>query len=293
MSKRDLLRLFLLAAIWGASFIFMRILAPAIGAGLTVFLRLMLAGIALLIGFKAAGYDFETRKYWKQYLVTGAVNSALPFLLYAYAALHMPASYMSILNSSTPLFGVLFSALWLGESLTLQKLAGLAMGSIGVALVAGTGAAGMDSHFVSAALACLAGSSCYAVAGIYIKKFAVGVKPAGIATCSQLAASIILLPTFLDLPPVAVFTPLVLGSIFMLSLVCSGIAYLLYFSLMESAGPSKALTVTFLVPGFGMVWASLFLHEHITAAMLAGCLLIIAGTACVIGLFGRKKTTSA
>lgn len=294
MSRRDLMRLFLLGAIWGGSFIFMRLLAPAIGAFMTVELRLLLAGIALFIGFKATGFDFGWRVFWKKYFITGAVNSALPFCLYAYAALHISASSMAILNSSTPLFGVVFSALWLGEKLTGQKIAGLVMGSLGVALVAraASGGSDIDGEFIPAVLACLGGSACYAIAGIYIKKFAADVKPVGMAACSQLAAAVILLPSFLHFPPLETFTPVLIGSVLVLSLVCSAIAYLLYFGLIASAGPSKALTVTFLVPAFGMVWGGIFLHETVTLPMLAGCALIIAGTACVIGLFTGKKAAA-
>jgi len=293
MTKGDIIRLLLLGAIWGSSFLFMRVLSPAIGPLMTVELRLLISGLALLAGFAAFGYDFEVKKYWKQYAIIGAINCVVPFNLYAYASLHIPAACMAILNSTTPMFGVIFSALWLGEKMTRQKMLGLLMGSCGVALVAGTGAAlaGFGSHYIPASLACLAGSACYAIAVIYIKKFAHGVRPVGVATCSQLAAVVILLPTFATFPPVAQFTPLIIGCLLTLSLVCSAVAYLLYFKLVES-GASNALAVTFLVPGFGMVWGALFLHEQVTPAMLAGCALILAGTASVVGLF-RKATASA
>lgn len=294
MSRKDLLRLILLAAIWGSSFLFMRILAPAIGAMMTVELRLLLTGVALLAVFGALRFNFEWKRFWKQYTITGAINSALPFCLYGYAALHLPASYLAIFNSSTPLFGVLFSALWLNDKLTVQKLLGVALGAIGVALVAKTGAGGKDDgHFIMAALACLGGSACYAIAGVYMKLFAQGAKPVGMATGSQIASAILLLPAFMHLPPVAAFTPLVIGSILTLSLLCSGVAYLLYFSLLANTGPAKASTVTFLVPAFAMVWGSLFLHEQITGPMLGGCALIIAGTTCVLGLLNKKNPVTS
>lgn len=292
MTKGDIIRLLLLGAIWGSSFLFMRVLAPAIGPLMTVEIRLLISGLALLAGFAAFGYNFEVKKYWKQYAIIGAINCVVPFNLYAYASLHIPASCMAILNSTTPMFGVIFSALWLGDKLTPNKILGLLMGSSGVALVAGAGAtaAGIDSHYIPASIACLIGSACYAIAVIYIKRHAQGIKPVGVATCSQLAAVIILLPTFAAFPPIAQFTPAIIGCLLMLSLVCSAIAYLLYFRLVES-GASKALTVTFLVPGFGMVWGALFLNEQVTPAMLAGCVLILLGTASVVGLF-RKPAAS-
>lgn len=294
MNRGDIIRLLLLGAIWGSSFLFLRILAPVLGPAMLVELRLLISGLALVAGLAAFGIKFEAKKYWKQYAIVGAISSAIPFNLYAYAALHIPAACLAILNSTTPMFGVLFGALWLGDKLTPQTVIGLVMGSAGVALVAGAGASGaggMDSHYIPASLACLAGSALYALNVIYIKKFVTEAKPFAMAACSQLAGGLILLPSFAAFPPIAVFTPGIIGCILTLSLVCSAIASLIFFKLVES-GASKALTVTFLVPGFGMMWGALFLHEKITPLMLAGFLLILAGTAAVVGVF-KKPVASA
>src|SRR4051812_46511100 len=111
MKTSDLTRLLLLAALWGGSFIFMRVLAPVLGPLVTADSRLIVAGLALLAYFRTIGFDPDWRRFWKHYLVIGIVNSALPFTCYSYAAQYIPASYSVILNSSAPLFGAIFSAL--------------------------------------------------------------------------------------------------------------------------------------------------------------------------------------
>ena len=131
----DLIRLVLLASIWGASFIFVRVLSPVIGPVMTADFRVLIAGIFLCIYFKIAGIETEWRRLWKEYLAVGTLNSGFPFLLYAWAALYVPASYLVIINSTSPLFGAVCSAYWLGERLTLLKITGLLLGAAGVALI--------------------------------------------------------------------------------------------------------------------------------------------------------------
>jgi drug/metabolite transporter (DMT)-like permease len=282
MTPADGVRLTLLAAIWGASFIFMRVAAPVLGPVLTAELRALLAGLALAAYFAAVRFDPQWRRHWRAYAVTGLVNSALPFFLYSWAALHIPASLSVILNSSSPLFGALLGALWLGEPLTPRKLAGLALGSAGVALVSGVDALHAGPQFALAVAACLGASLCYALAGVYIKRVAAQVPPKGYAVGSQLAAALFLLPLLPVFPPASMPGPLVLGNVLALALLCSAVAYLLYYRLIADVGPTRALTVTFLMPAFGMLWGALFLGEAITAAMLGGGGLILAGTLLVV-----------
>jgi drug/metabolite transporter (DMT)-like permease len=277
----DLARLLSLAAIWGASFLFLRLLSPALGAAATVELRVLIAGLALLAGLKAARRDIGWKRYARHYAVIGAVNTALPFYLFSFGALHLPSSCEVILNSTAPLFGAVFAALWLGEALTRRKLAGLGCGMIGVALIAGFGTPGADAQAGISIAACLVGASCYGLAGVYIRTYAREAPPAASAACSQLFAALLLSPSLVGFP-VSALTPVLLLCLLALSLLCSGVAYLLYFRLIADLGPSRALTVTFLMPGFGMVWGALFLHEQITPLMIAGALLIVAGTAGVL-----------
>lgn len=169
MNSKNLIQLITLAAIWGGSFIFMRILAPVLGPILTAELRVMIAGIALIIYFYFSQFDPQWRLYWKQYLIIGTVNSAIPFSLYAYAALHLNASIEVILNSTSPLFGALFSAIWLSEKLSLSRIIGLVIGTSGVVLITQVSGPMLNSHISISIMACLLAAACYGITGIYIK----------------------------------------------------------------------------------------------------------------------------
>ena len=289
MRLGDVIRLVILAAIWGGSFIFMRIIAPVLGPVLTADARVLIAGAVLLAWFRLTRYAVDWAAHWRHYVIIGAVNSAVPFCLYSFAARHIPAAYSAILNSTAPLFGAVFSALWLGDRLTLRKLAGLLLGAAGVALVAGASATDrLDEWFGWAVAACLAAAICYALAGVYMKRHGSGLKPPAVAGASQWAAGLLLLPILPLAPPSGPVTPFIAANVLGLALLCSAVAYLLYFRLIADVGPTRALTVTFLMPMFGMAWGALFLGESLTWGMAAGCALIVAGTALVLrGPAGR------
>lgn len=283
MQLRQIIELLSLAAIWGASFIFMRILAPVLGPIVTANLRLLIAAAALLGYFAIVRWDVDWRLYWKEYLIIGAVNSALPFTLFAFAALHTPASYSAILNATAPLFGAIFSVWWLNDTFTLRKSMGLALGAIGVVLISRIeGGPVWSLTAVAAIIACLMATVCYALASIYVKKFASQANPTRIAAASQLLAGLLLLPLTPLALPSGPITSTIVFSILGLALLCSAVAYVLYYRLIAQVGPSKALTVTFLIPAFGMLWSKLFLDEAITFTMLGACLLIVAGTWLVV-----------
>lgn len=285
IGRADLIYLIVLAAIWGGSFIFQRVLAPVLGPVLTAFFRVSIAGVALLIYFQVIKFDMEWKKNWKHYVVVGVTNSAIPFLLFCYAALSIPASLSAILNSSSPMFSAIYAAIWLGERLTPLKIVGLVLGSIGVTFVALKGTEHLSPEITIAIIACLVAAACYGLAGVYIKKFAKEAKPYGIAAASQVTAGLAILPIIPFSPIRGEIDAVIIANVLGLSLLCSAVAYLFYFRLIQNLGPTKALTVTYLVPLFGMTWATLFLHEVITGRMIFGCLLIIGGTVLVL----RKK----
>jgi drug/metabolite transporter (DMT)-like permease len=292
MRTADIVRLVSLAAIWGGSFIFMRVLAPILGPVVTADLRVLIAGIALIIYFRLIKFDPEWKKYWMKYLVIGGVNSALPFFLFSFAALHIPASLSVILNSTSPLFAALFSALWLAERLTLTKILGLVIGAVGVACVVKIGVVPTDAMFVWAVAACTLAAVCYGVAATYIKKYAKGTSPMGIAGASQVMAGLLLIPAIPFAPIKGVVTPTVVVSVIVFALLCSAVAYLLYYRLIADLGPTKALTVTFLMPVFGMVWGALLLDETISVPMMGGTAMILVGTSLVLGLrLARRRAT--
>ncbi|BBB64046.1 transporter [Undibacterium sp. KW1] len=282
MRSADLLRLISLAAIWGASFLFMRVLAPVVGVLWSAEVRVGLAGIALLTLMYVTNRAMNFRTNWKSFLILGTINSALPFALYSYAALSIPAGYSAIVNATSPLWGAVMGAAFLGERLTLRKMAGMAIGVLGVAFLVRLGPVEFNSKLVLAVLACVGATLCYAIVGIYTKKKLTGITPMQMATGSQVGAAFVLLP-FLPLAPVqGEITATIAMVAVALALLCSAVAYLIYFRLMADLGPTKALTVTFLIPLFALLWGYLFLNEHITMNTVIGCAGVVLATWLVV-----------
>lgn len=280
MRRTDTARLLLLAAIWGASFMFNRITAPVLGPVLTADLRTLIAGIALAIYFGLTGFNPEWRRWGRQYVIVGVLTSGLPFLLWAYAALSLTAGLMSVLNATSPMWGALWSAVLLRERLNARRIVGLVIGVVGVALVTRP-EPGADLAY-PAIMAALAAAFCYGLAGAYMKRWARAVPSRGMAVGTQMAAGIILIPFIALSPPQAAPSALVVASALALGLVCGAIAYLLYFRLIADIGATGALTVTYLIPIFGVLWGAVFLGEAVTVSMLAGMVVVILGTVLVL-----------
>jgi drug/metabolite transporter (DMT)-like permease len=278
MKTGDYLRLVALAAIWGASFMFMRIAAPSLGAIWTAESRVLLGGLALLAWFRLAGFDAALRRHWRYYLAVGIVNSALPFALYAYAAIHLPASLLSIVNATSPMFGMLFGALFATERVTLSKLAGLALGAAGVALVAQPGGLQAGAAFYAPVAAALGACAGYGLTGVLVRRWGQGVPARGVAAGQQLAAAAVLAPLLVFTVPAAAPSALVVANVLALALLASAVAFLIYFRLIADVGATRALTVTFLIPVFGVLWGRLFLGEALPAGTLAGGVSIVLGT---------------
>ena len=282
MKTADLLRLVALAAIWGASFLFFRMAVPAVGVAWFAELRVAIAAIAMLAYAYFAGVRLEVRKHWRSYAMMGVLNAALPWSLYAFAGLHLGAGTMSILNATTPFFGAMCGALWLGEPLTARKLAGLALGVAGVGLVVGLGPIAPTRDALLGAAACVGATLCYAVSTTWLKKIGSGAPPIALSTATLVVASIAIAP-FLPGPPAAqAFTPTVVIAVLSVSLLCSALAFVLFFRLIADLGPTRALTITFLIPVFGVLWGAVFLGEPVGAGTVAGGLTVLLATALVI-----------
>lgn len=277
MKPRDTLNLILLAAIWGGSFVLNRQVAPVLGPIWTVAARTWIAGSLLLFYFKIIGIDVQWKKYWKSYFAIGIVNTALPFVFYTFAALYLPASLSVILNSSTPLFGAVLSIAFLKERITLLRSLGLMSGIVGVVLLKDVPGLTISIYTSVSIFLCLAAAFCYAISGIVIRKLATEINPLVFAGASQITAGLVLLPFLPVAPPTGNLTMTTLALLLILSIVCSGVAYVLYFKLLSSVGPTKTFTVAYLMPAFGMLWGYLFLGETITGRMVFGCLLILLG----------------
>jgi drug/metabolite transporter (DMT)-like permease len=288
MRVADLIRLITLAAIWGASFLFARIAVPALGAAWLTELRVSLAGIVMTIYAVAMGIRLAPRRHWRHYLVMGTLNTALPWAMYAYAANYINASYLGILNATTPWFGALAGAFWLGERFTWRKGIGLAIGVVGVALVVGFGPVELNANVMLASLACIGSAACYALSGTYMKLRARDVPALGMTAGSLIVASLALVPAL----PGPLPAPLLLDwkiatAVLGLALVCSAAAYLLYFRLLVDVGPTRSLTVAFLIPVFATLWGAVFLGEPIGATTVIGGAVILLATALVLEL-GRR-----
>ncbi|GAA4421195.1 DMT family transporter [Acidovorax lacteus] len=282
----------LLAALWGASFLFMRLGAAEFGPLATAGLRVGLAAAFLWPVLWQRGQWPALRQHWRPVLVAGVINSALPFALYAWAVLHLTTGLTSILNATVPLFGALVAWVWLGERIARLRWLGLALGFAGVALLAWRAPAGVGLAGGQAALAmgaCLLASLCYALAASYARRRLVGVPALATATGSQIGAALALaIPTVLFWPeqtPGATAWLAVLA----IAVLCTGIAYILYFRIIERAGASRALTVTFLTPVFALGYGALFLAEPVTPWMVGCAVLIVAGTALSTGLIRTQS----
>lgn len=282
MRPVDIARLILLAAIWGASFLFMRILAPVLGALWTAEIRVAIASVAMLLFMMVTRQPMDFRRQWRQYLVLGALNAALPFMLFGYAALTLPAGYSAIVNSTTPLWGALLGVLALGESLNAKKIAGLLIGVAGVVLLVRLGPVAFTTEVLTAALACLGAAFCYATASVYSKKKSLGLLPSQMATGSHVAAALLLLPLLSVASMPQAVTPFIVLISCALALLCSAAAYFIFFRLIADVGPTRALTVTFLVPLFALLWGTLFLQETVSLTTLAGCALVVLATWLVV-----------
>jgi len=282
MNNASLIRLVALAAIWGASFLFLRIGAPVLGPALLIESRLILAALFLLAVGMALGKRLELRQHWRHYLLLGLLNSALPFLLFAYAARSLSASLLSILNATSPIWGAVIAAAWTGSALTLREVSGLALGVAGVALLVGFDAAMLQPGAGPAIVATLGAAASYGIASVYAKS-AKTVEPFANAHGSMWAAALLAAGALPFFPVVARPDAGVIAAVIALGVLCSGIAYLLYFRLVADLGPASALTVTFLIPVFGVLWGHLFLGEAVGWHTVAGAAIVIAGTALITG----------
>lgn len=293
MKSRDVADLLLLAALWGASFLFIRLGAVEFGPVTLAALRCLGAALCLLPILSMRGQAGALRTHWRAIAWVGLVNSALPFSLYGVALLAINAGLSAIFNAATPLWAAAIGALWLHERLGATRVLGLLIGLAGVAGLAWSKAGfTANEHGISAALAiaaCLAATASYGYGGNFTKKYLSGVPPIALATGSQLSAACVLAVPAWWLRPTVLPSATAWVSLALLAVLCTGVAYILYFRLIARTGPTNAAAVTFLIPAFAAVFGWLFLGEAITAAMLIGGAVILVGTALAMGLVPRPR----
>jgi drug/metabolite transporter (DMT)-like permease len=266
----------------------MRVGAPDFGAIALAGVRVLGAALVLLPLLAMRGEMPALLKHWKPILFVGVMNSALPFVCFGYALLHITAGLSSVFNAATPLFGAAIAWLWLKDRLSPSRTLGLAIGFVGVFGLAYSKAsikAGAEGAEVALAVfACLLATLSYAYSANFAKKYLSGIPPMAVATGSQVGATIVLAMPAILLWPSTTPSGTAWLNVLLLAVLCTGLAYVLYFRLIAHIGPANAITVTFLIPAFAVAWGYLFLGEGVTWQMVVGCAVILAGTALATGV---------
>jgi len=265
----------------------MRIAAPALGAAWVAEARVVLAACFLAAVGLYLGKKLETRTYWRHYLILGLFNSALPFLLFAYAAQTLSVSLMAILNATAPIWGAAIAGITGRQKLHAKGLVGLLFGAAGVAILVGLDLNSASGQNMAAVGAALTASFCYGIASNYAAN-APAVESYNNAHGSMWASFLLLLPVVAFYPLADIPSTGILSALLALGVLCSGIAYLLYFKLIRDEGATSALTVTFLIPIFGVLWGYLFLNEVIGWHTVLGAIVVLIGTMLVTGFSLRS-----
>lgn len=293
MKTKYFLAIILLSALWGFSFLFMKISSPEMGAIFTTNLRVLISAITLIIVCFLNKDKISFLKMWKEYFILGLLNAALPFALICTAELHITASLAAILNATTPTFTAIVSVIWSKEHLNIKKVLGLILGFLGVIVLVGLTSTHVKNIWIYALLSILAAFS-YGFVGVYSSlKVSKNVPPLNLALGQQLAATIILLPFSILTLPKQVPSSKAIISVILLGILCTSIAYLIYFYLIKQVGAVKTLSVTFLVPAFGIIWAALFLREKITIQNVIGLIIIILSIVLINNRIPYKKKIQA
>ena len=295
MRLTDVAEFLLLAMIWGSSFMFMRIAAPELGPIALMTVRVAVATLVLMPVLLMRKRLHVMLTHFKPIAITGLVGSAFPFCLLGYSALHFSAGLNSILNATVPLWAGLIAVFILKEKPTKATVVGLLTGYVGVVAVVWEKLTMFDSGSLLALAAGLGAALSYAIGANYTKRALSGVDPMAIATGSQFTSTLMLLPLCLiNLPDGPVSSESWMSAA-VLGVAGSGLAYILFYRLIDNIGATRAVTVTYLIPLFGMIFGALFINEVITSNMIVGCGLILAGTALASGLLkwpGNRKATA-
>ena len=278
-------RWLLLAALWSVQYLFLRIAVPVFGTGVAAEARALFGALFLVPWvLYAARQPIYPLQRWKDHLAVGLVNNVLPFACMAWAALTLPAGYLAVINGMVPLWAAVFSAVFLREPLGAKQAAGFALGIAGVALLVNLGPVELNVKTVAAACAAMAGAALWGWAGVIIRQRSGNQPPMGLAAGSIAWAAVLMSPAWLEAPPPQAWTLQATAALVACGALCSGLAYLPFFTLIRDIGPTRTLSVGLLVPVLGMFWGWLLLGESVTLAMLAGTAMVPAA----LGLVMRR-----
>jgi drug/metabolite transporter (DMT)-like permease len=276
------LQLVLLSALWGASFLFIRIASPVLGPNVMAALRIGLATLTLICIMRVAKEPWPLR-HWRELFGLGTLTVALPFLLYAWAALHLPAGYSSLLNTMAVPFGVIAAAWMKEDTLSTRKWLGCIFGFVGVALIVQLGPVEPTPALMMAAGACVTASACYGLSITWMKRATTRMSPLAIAAGIHGAALVLLLPGAAWSLPDARFTPGALAAVAVMGIVTSGLAYWLNLRVLKHVSPVAAMSSAFMIPLFGVAWGHVFLGEALGPGMVWGGALVLVATGLVTG----------
>lgn len=293
MSVRDVFVLIFLSAVWGASFLFVRIAVPEFGPFALILLRVGGAALMFLpIFLKAANRQF-LRSRAKTLAVLGFFNAALPFTLFAWAGLFLPAGFTSLLNASTPIFTAIIGFLWLTIPLSRWQIIGLLIGFGGIAILTGDSLSFEEGGLGWPILAVFGATCSYGISAHLAKLKFSDVPPLLVSAGNLFYASLFLIPLVFLYPPTSMPSLGAFAAGLALAVLCTAIAFVLFFELLQRTGATAAATVTFIIPIFGILWGALFLAEEVSGRMILGMVVALFGTALVTKLFPRQSKQSA
>lgn len=286
MKRIDMAALLLLGALWGGSFLFMRMGADAFGGWSLAGLRAIGAALCFLPLLAMRDRRAELRRHAWPIAVVGVSNAALPYVLFSLAAQHLPAGLSAIFDALTPLLVAASGWLWLGEKLDAPRVAGLLIGLAGVLwlIAGGTGFGHADKDAGWAMAACLGAVACYAFTAHYSQRRLPAVSPLTAAAGGQFVSALLLAPVTAWQWPAQPPGPQAWLAMAGLAVACTAVAYVLFFHLIARIGAARTMTVLYLIPAFAVLWGALFLDEAVTLAMAGGCAVILLGVALTTGV---------
>lgn len=292
MQTKWLIDLFVLAAIWGASFMFMRISVPEMGSFGLTFFRTFVAAIflGLVLFLRNKNELIKIYRYRNLLALIALCSTTVPFTLWSMVSLSLESGTMAVINATTPMFGAIIAFVWLQERLSKNAIFGLLLGFTGVCILMIVPQAGVKIEFHPVILGLMA-TTCYGTAANLTRAKSKGLSPMIVATGSQLYSALFLLPLAIYFPPEKLPSLAAIGSATILAILCTGYALYLYFQLITEQGITRALSVTYLIPLFAMFWGWLFLDETLEARVLFGGLFILIGVAFTTGYFKLRQLT--
>jgi drug/metabolite transporter (DMT)-like permease len=288
VKTRHFAQLVALSALWGASFMLIRIASPVLGPNVLAALRIGMATITLAVLMRAMRHSWPTG-HWRELALIGLLSVALPFLLFAWAALQLPAGYSALLNSTAVVFGMFASAWMKEDTLTVRKIIGCLCGFGGVALIVGLGPVEPSAKVFLAALGCVAASACYGISTPLMKRALSRMEPLQIAAGLHAAGLLMLVPGAAWSWPQAHFAPMALMAVAIMGVVTSGIAYWIHIRILAEVSPVAAMSPTFMIPVFGVTWGHLFLGEQLSTGIFAGGALVLLASALITGFNPWQK----